>query len=185
MGAKPKYKVESKACIIQALQVMLDNLYVRLRICDTVSLEFDTEEEHRKLFEGNEDLLTPSQEELFESLEESKDRSIRELGHIEKRITEVRCLKEAFEGSEVPPLDVLSKTYGALRSSLIFEAMNLCSGNPRAEIFASGVAGLNLGKEKIEEIERLGNTMQVYSEALWFGFNLFPFRWSEFPFDDI
>jgi hypothetical protein len=183
MGLKPRYKPDNKQSVIAALQVMIDNLYTNLQITDKITFDLDTVEEHRKTFEMCDETPPPA-EELRQSVEEAKDRSIRELGHIQKRIDEVRALKDAFESSEIPSPAVLGKTYRALRSSLTLEAMQLCIGNPREEIFASGIAGLNLGKEKAEEVDRLGKTLQAYTEALMFSFNLSMIFWNEFPFDD-
>lgn len=183
MGLKPRYKPDRKQSVIAALQVMIDNLYTNLRISDKVSFDLDTEEGHRRMFEMC-DEPPPSADELRKSVEESKDKSIRTLGHIQKRIDEVRALKDAFETPEIPSPEVLGKTYRALRSSLVFEAMQLCIGNPREQIFTNGIAGLNLGKEKAEEVDRLGKTLQAYTEALMFGFNVSTFFWNEFPFDE-
>ncbi len=181
MGLKPRYKSDYKQYIITALQVMIDNLCIRLQIVEGSSFRLDTEEEHRKLFAGLCCQTPPSPEELRQSVEEARDESIQELGHIQKRIDEVRVLKEVFKGPEVPSPQILNKTYGTLRSSLIHEAMDLCMGNPREKVFATGIAGLD--KEKAEEVERIGKNIQAYSEALMFGFNMSTFFWNEFPFD--
>ncbi len=180
MSLKTKYNPDHKQTVIAALQVMIDNLCTNLQIIDSVSSDLDTEEEHRRIFEPCDPPLSP--EELRQSLEDSRDSSIRELGHIQKRIDEVRALKEAFDAEGFPSADVLGKTYTALRSSLIYAAMGLCFGNPREQIFTTGVIGL--GKEKAEEVEQLGKTIQAYTEALMFGFNVSMFFWNEFPFDD-
>jgi hypothetical protein len=183
MGLKPRYRSNGKQSVIAALQVMIDNLRTKLRIIDRVSFDLDTEEEERKTFE----LLgepRPSSEELRQLVGERGDKSIRKLGHIQRRIDEVRWLKEAFEAPEVPTSEILGKTYVALRSSLTLEAIQLCLGNPREQIFAVGINSLSLGKEKAEEIERLGKTIQAYSQALVFGFRVDTFFWNEFPFDD-
>jgi len=184
MSLRPKYSPASKDRIIAALQVMIDNLRRDLLITEKVSSDLDTEEEHRNINELCE-LPPVSAEELRQSVESAKDESISKLGHIQKRIDEVRALKEAFESSDIPSRMICSKAYWALRSSLLFEAMHLGVGNPTKEIFGKGIASLGLSKEKVEDIERLGRTIEVYTEALWFGFHLSPHSWGEFPFDDL
>jgi hypothetical protein len=177
MGLKPRYHPDRKELIIAALQAMLNNLLEELRIEDKVSFDVDTIEIARTDLAD----FKLSEAELAEDVQQRRDDSTKKLGHMQKRIEELRALKEAFEGSDIPAPQILQKTYVALRSSLLHEAMNLSFGNPLEQIIETGVQ--RLGKEKAEEIRRIGKTIDTYVPALMWGFNMNPFMWNEFPFD--
>jgi hypothetical protein len=180
VGISLRYRPEAASYIVVALQVMLENLRSDLLLNEVVSSELDTDEEHEEVFKDSE--LPMTAEDIRQMVEKSKDKTMAELGHAQKRIDEVEALKSAFESSTTPSVAILNQTYAALRSSLTLEAMRLCFHNPREHIFATGVVGL--GVEKAEEVQRIGKTLQIYTEALMFGFNLNTLSWNEFPFDD-
>jgi hypothetical protein len=154
---------------------------MNLQTAEKVSSELDTEEEHRKIFEDDKDEEDISDEEVREWVEISKDRTIRKLGHIQRRIDEVQSLKDAFEDQSGPDLLTLQKTFWTLRSAILLEVMHLCFGNPTQEIFTKGVT--DLSEEKATEVTNIRKSLEAYSSALMLGFNVSPFFWSEFPFD--
>jgi len=178
VALQQRYKTEHKQMVIDALQAMLDRLQQKLRIYDFVSMHLDTPEEHRDILDTLG--IHGSPEELAESLNASRDRSISDLGHIQKRIDEVRCLKEAFEAGTPSPSNI-NRAYAAIRSSQLYESMELAVCCPLKQIVAAGVA--DLSDEKKAEVQLISKMLRVYSDALMFGFNLSPMFWSEFPFD--
>jgi hypothetical protein len=180
MALELRYKPEYRDVVIDALQVMLDNLGTKLQIQDGVSLYLDTREEYQTLNEAMRIGLT--EEQISESVQAGRDRSALLLGHIQRRIAEVKVLKEAFELPTSPSQCILNQAYTAIRSSLLYEAMNLALCCPVKSIITAGVSGL--GKTKVKEVHRLGDTVEAYSKALMCGFGLSPIFWSEFPFDE-
>ncbi len=173
------YRPDGKEYVSAALALMIENLTYNLKIADDVSLRMDAGENDDFL---TDDEIPQTEEGLRESKNETWQDGVREIEHIQRRILQVTELKEIFEKSEEQTHETLSRIYTALRASLLYEAMNFGFGNPTEEIIASGIQGL--GKEKAEEVTRLGKTIKTYTEALFMGFRVNPLWWTEFPFDE-
>lgn len=176
MARGPKYRHESRKYIVLALATMIENLDKKLKITDSVTGQLDTLEEHRKMDKDLE--RDSSEEELERGLDESRDRSIAEIGHIQRRIEDVKQLKAAFESHRSPPDEVIKKTCDALKDSIVFEAIKLYGLLLKPD-------KSTWGAERLAEDEREKYSTHIYAQALMLGFGVWPqMRWHSFPFDD-
>lgn len=175
MASGPRYRHESRDTIIEALDIMLENLNQHLEITDSVSLKLDTLEVQRSIEKDLDIECTDA--ETQKHVDESRDQSTAEIGHIQKRIAEVMYLKEAFASAKQPSLEILQNTYRALYDSIVFESIK-----------RYGLV-LNSDKSKwcskrLEEDEREKRSIHLYAQALMLGFGTWPqMRWYRFPFD--
>jgi len=175
MPKGPRYRHDARKYIAQALKTMLENLDKQLEITDHVTGILDTVEEHRKMDEDF--AMKSTEEELAKSLEDSRDQSIAEIGHIQRRIDEVKQLKAAFESSKSPSIEVIEKTYWALFDSIVFEAV-------RRHGMLLEPDKSTWSAERLAEDKREKYNIYMYSQALMLGFGVMPqMCWYRFPFD--
>jgi hypothetical protein len=172
-----KYRHDARQYVALALQTMIENLDMHLKVVDSVANELDTMEEHRKLDEELE--MNSSDEEIASMLEDSRDETIAKIGHIQRRTEELKLLKKAFESKTRPADDAIASVCAALHDSIVFEAMKIYGFSPEPNTST-------WKPEMIEQLKREKYSIHMYAQALMLGFGVMPrMRWHLFPFDDL
>ncbi len=121
------------APVMRALDLVLEKLSESLELTDKISDSMDRPEEVERRHQWWKDFLkkhvpddlpeaTP--EELESWLNDGRDESTRKLGHIGKRIVEVKLLQQAVERGN-PSDGEVELIYCAIRNSIIVEVGNL------------------------------------------------------------
>lgn len=175
MTIQPKYRHTGRDSVVVAFEAMIDALDEMLKITIEVDEEIGTIEAYRAMDE--EVGIYTSEEELRIDVEKGQDQSMADIGHIQRRIAEVKELKAAYESPVVPSKEVLAKTYTALMHSINYEAIRvygLTAGDD-----TSGWNAKQLAEDKKEKYR-----IHLYSYALIAAFGVMPFmKWHRFPFD--
>lgn len=164
--------------IVTALDAMLEHLNHLLKVTDKDAEETDTPEWIQKTeLELVPDGKVYTEEELENEVNKNRDQTIAELGHLQRRIGEVKALRDAFAGIECPSDYVILKTFHALKSSITYEAMWLYT-------FVVEPSRDRTAEHTAEDLARK-QRIRAYSQGLFFGFNCSAHMgWNYFPFDD-